>query len=100
MLAEVRGRAGIDRAAQDHQRPLTEVRRDRPSARRSSSMVQELVDGSPDDDDELVGAPHHLAADRIRAGPGEDTTQEFVSVVFEEGHLTRGDRSSVASLVS
>ena len=94
VLADVRGRAGIDRAAQDHQRSLTEVRRDlidRPLEDRHR-WSEELVDGGPHHDDELVGAPHHLAAgSEFEPVRGEDTTQEFVSAVFEEGHLTRSD---------
>ena len=103
MLPDEARRARIDRAPQDNQRAVPEMRRDLVDGlledRHRGS--QEFVDRRSNDDDQLVGAADHL---RVRAelqpACRKELAKQLVGAVLEERHLAREIRSSVAWFVS
>ena len=104
VLADVGGRARVDRAAQDDERAIAEVRRDlvdRPLEDRHR-RPEELVDRRADDDDQRVGPRDHLApsAPSSRRPVGRSSRSSSSAPVSRNGISPAAIRSSVAWLVS
>ena len=93
-LGHVRGRARIDRAAQDHQRSIAEVRRDLVDGplEHRHRRPEELVDGSADDHDERLGPLDHRPARTELQAPGrEHAPKQLIGARLEERHLAGRD---------